>query len=105
MAGSGGKMGFSSVQWRKLNSKATFNSSLSYFSLKRCNHAQSTRGQPAVNLGSTWGRPGVSLLSPWGQTRVNLGSIWGQPAPSYLRQAVHGEVARVDAGCRRRGGG
>ena len=66
--------------------------------------AETKRGQPGVNLGSTWGQPGstwgllednpvstcgqpgvnlgqrgVYLRSTWGQPGVSLGSTWGQP--------------------------
>ena len=37
-------------------------------------NAETKRGQPEVNPGSTWGQPGVNLGSTWGQPGVHLGS-------------------------------
>ena len=48
----------------------------------------STLGQPGVNLGSTWGQPGVNLGSTWGQPGFNLGSTWGQPGVNLHRLTV-----------------
>jgi hypothetical protein len=82
------------VYWRKLKLEAIFDSGSSYFNFKRRDEteAQSTRGQPGINLRSTQGQAGV-----------NLGSTWNQPAPPYLGSCGGGCAG--GCGCGGGGGG